>query len=450
MGAAGDGSALALCGLTALAGLLGASPTVLAGGFAITEQSASAAGTATAGAAALAEDAGTVFYNPAGMALLEGSQLLAAAQGFFLDNEFTDHGTVDGTGNPISGSEDIRNDIIPIGSLFAVLDLHERVKVGLGITSPFGLASEYDDDWVGRYNTLLSGITTVNINPSMAVRIADWLSLGAGLSVQYAEGRRRNDLDFGSICFNQLLGPGACTGLGILPQGADGRLTIEADDWGVGYNFGILVQPLSGTRIGLAYRSEIHQTLRGDADYDVPAIAAPLTFGGTLFQNTGAKAEITFPSSFSLSLYHELTPQIALLGDVTWTGWHNFETLRIEFENPSQPDTVQEEKWRDTFRYSFGLLYRPAEDYVLRAGFAYDETPVRGALRNPGIPANDRLVFALGGGMEMTKSLAVDFAYTYNHEFDAQVKAFRTESGSVVGTYENRVHILSAQLRWRF
>src|SRR3546814_2054515 len=113
------------------------------------------------------------------------------------DLEFSNRGTVDGIGNPIPGSESLKNGIIPIGSLFGVVEVHERIKLGLGITSPFGLSSEYEDDWVGRYNTLLSGIATVDINPSVAVRIADWLSIGGGVSMQYVEGRRRNDLDFG-------------------------------------------------------------------------------------------------------------------------------------------------------------------------------------------------------------------------------------------------------------
>ena len=422
----------------------------LAGGFAISEQSASVAGSATAGAGALAEDASTVFYNPAGMSYIDGNQLLIAGSAFFLDNEFTNGGTLDGIGNPVSGTESFENPIIPIGSLFAVVELTDRVRLGLGVTSPFGLSSEYDDAWVGRYNTLLSAITTVDINPAVSFRVNDWLSIGAGISAQYAEGRRRNDLDFGTICFNDFFGPAACTGMGILPQGADGRLTIEADDWGFGYNVGVLIALQSQTRIGIAYRSSVHHRLKGDADYDVPGVAAPLTLGGTLFQNTDASAEITLPASLSVSLYHELSPQVALLGDVTWMRWHSFETLRIEFANPQQPDIVQEEDWRDVFRYSIGLRYQPAPPYVVRVGFAYDETPIPDAHRNPGIPGNDRLVFALGAGVRLSETITIDLGYTYNHELDAKVDQFRPESGTVKGEYQNRVHILSGQLRWVF
>ncbi len=421
-----------------------------AGGFAITEHSATSAGSAGAGAAALAEDAGTVFYNPAGMTLIDGHQLMISVNAFFLNNSFDNRGTVDGIGNPIAGTEDLKTPVIPVGSLFGVLNLNDRVKLGLGITSPFGLSSEYEDDWVGRYNTLLSAIATVDVNPAIAFKVNRWLSVGAGVSAQYTEGKRRSDLDFGTVCFNDFFGPGACTGLGIVPQGADGRLSIEASDWGFGYNFGVLISPQPGTRIGIAYRSSIHHRLTGDADYDVPAAAAPLTLGGTLFQDTDASVEITLPASLSASVYHELSPKFALLGDVTWTRWHSFETLRIEFANTNQPDIVQKEEWNDSFRYSVGFRYQPAEPYVIRLGFAYDQTPIPDANRNPGIPGNDRLVFALGAGLRLLDSMKVDFSYTYNHELDAQVDQFRPESGRVVGEYQNRVHILTAQLRWTF
>jgi len=433
-----------------LGDLAGGCEAVLAGGFAITEQSASAAGTATAGAGAIAEDAGTVFYNPAGMSFLESDQLLIAGNVFFLDNDFSNRGTADGTGNPIVGTEDFKNPVIPVGSLFGVVELTDGIKLGLGITSPFGLSSEYEDEWVGRYNTLLSAITTIDINPAVSVRVTDWLSIGAGFSAQFAEGRRRNDLDFGTICFNQFFGPGSCTALGLVPQGADGRLTIKASDWGFGYNLGVLIAPQPQTRIGIAYRSEVHHRLEGDADYDVPAAAMPLTLGGSLFQNTDASAEITLPASLSASLYHELSPQLALLGDITWTRWRSFETLRIDFANPAQPDIVQEEDWKDVFRYSIGLRYKPAEPYVVRLGFAYDETPIRDSLRNPGIPGNDRLVFAIGAGIRLSEAITIDLGYTYNHELDASVRQFRPESGTVAGDYRNRVHILSGQLRWTF
>ncbi len=438
------------CAVLLLGCVAGRSDVAWAGGFAVAEQSASAAGTAAAGAAAAAEDAGTVFYNPAGMVRLDGNHVALVGQAFIPRYQFDNEGTTDGVGGVILGSEDVKREVIPVGSFFAVVSLSERLKLGLGVTSPFGLASEYEEDWVGHYSTLLSGIATVDINPAVAFRITDWLSLGAGVSAQYADGELRNDIDFGTVCFVQLLGPAACDGLGILPQRADGRLDIDMDSWGFGYNLSAMIEPRPDTRLAVIYRSQVHHDFDGGADYSVPSVAEPVTLGGTLFQDTDAAAEITFPASLSVSLYHRLSPQLALLGDVTSTGWSSFETLRIELANPAQPDIVQEEDWRDSFRYALGLHYQPTEHWIARAGIAYDETPVPNSLRNPGIPGNDRFVLGLGAGYRLSSAVALDLAYVYARELEASVEQSRPESGTVRGEYHNSIHILSGQLSWRF
>lgn len=422
-----------------------------AGGFEIREHGASAAGTATAGTAAIGEDASTVFYNPAAMTLLDEDQAVFSGNLFILNNDYDNEATIDVAGGTIDGNEKIQNGVIPVPSLFAVWSVTDQIRFGIGVTAPFGLASEYDDDWVGRYNTRLSSLNTIDFNPAVAMRVTDWLSLGAGMSVQYAKGERLNTLDFGGICFSASgLGPGGCTALGIVPQGADGELELTADDWGIGYNLGMLLQPTSNFRIGIAYRSQIHHRLDGRANFTVPANAELLTAGGTLFQDTDASAKITLPERLSLSLYYELSPRLALLGDVTWTNWSRFEELKIEFSNTDQPAIVEPEEWHDAFRYSIGVRYQMTEEWVARTGIAFDETPVHGSLRNPGIPGNDRIVFALGAGYRLSDAMGIDFAYTYNREFEASVNESRPDSGTIVGDYHNSVHILSAQAVWRF
>ncbi len=421
-----------------------------ASGFEIREHGASAAGTATAGTSAIGEDASTVFYNPAAMTLLDEDQAVFSGNLFILNNDYDNETTIDVAGGTIDGNEKIQNGVIPVPSLFAVWRVTDEIRIGMGVTAPFGLASEYDEDWVGRYNTRLSGLNTIDFNPAVAVRVTDWLSLGAGMSVQYAKGERLNTLDFGGICFGASgLGAAGCTALGLVPQGADGELELTADDWGIGYNLGILLEPTSTFRIGVAYRSQIHHRLDGRANFTVPAIAEPLTAGDTLFQDTDASAEITLPERLSLSLYYELSLRLSLLGDVTWTNWSRFEELRISFSN-DQPAIVEPEDWRDTFRYSIGARYRVTDEWVARAGFAFDETPIRDSLRNPGIPGNDRLVFALGAGYRLSDAMGIDFAYTYNRELEASMNESRPDSGTIIGEYHNSVHILSAQAVWRF
>ena len=440
---------------TALAAFLAASMSPLtwsdahAGGFELRTQGASGAGTATAGAAATGEDASTVFYNPAAMTLLEQSQVMFAGQLYIPDLEYDNRAATDATGGAIAGSERLMNEPAVVPSLFGVWNVADRVRVGFGLTSPFGLATEYDEDWVGKYNTYYTRLQTFDFNPAVGSRVTDWLSVGAGASVQYAKAERRNMLDFGSICFNSGLGSGTCSALGLTPQAADGRLELTADDWSVGYNVGVLLQPTPKLRVGLAYRSRIHQRLDGTADFTVPEVAEPLTADGA-FQDTHASAEITLPERASLSLYYQATQQLALLGDVTWTAWSRFDELQVDFDNPAQPPIAEPEDWDDSFRYSIGARYRVTDEWVARVGFAFDETPIDGDLRNPGIPGNDRLVFALGAGYRLSDAVNVDFAYTYNRELDASIDQSRSDSGTIEGDYNNSTHVLTAQAVWRF
>lgn len=423
--------------------------SALAGSFELRTQGASGAGTATAGAAATGEDASAVFYNPAAMTLLDESQALFAGQLYIPDLDYGNRGATDATGGTMSGNEKLTNEPAFVPSLFGVWAVDDRVRLGFGLTSPFGLATEYDDDWVGRYNTYYTSLRTFDFNPVVAIRVTDWLSVGAGASVQYAKADRRNMLDFGSICFNSGLGGGTCSALGLTPQAADGRLELTADDWSVGYNVGLLVQPTPRFRVGLAYRSRVHQRLDGRADFTVPDVAAPLTATGA-FQDTNASTEITLPERASLSLYYEATPRLVLLGDVTWTAWSRFEELRVEFDNPAQPSFSETEEWDDSFRYSIGARYQVTDEWVARVGFAYDETPIDSDLRNASIPGNDRLVFALGAGYRFSDAVSVDLAYTYNHELEASINQSRSDSGTIEGEYNNSTHLLTAQVVWRF
>ena len=420
-----------------------------AGGFELRTQGASGAGTATAGAAAIGEDASTVFYNPAAMTLLEKSQVIFGGQLYVPDLDYDNRRATDGTGGIIAGSDDLTNEPAIVPNLFGAWSVTDRVRVGFGLTAPFGLATEYDEDWVGRYNTFYIQLQTFDFNPAIAMRVTDWLSVGAGASVQYAKADRRNMLDFGSICFNSGLGSGTCSALGLTPQAADGRLELTADDWSVGYNVGILLQPTSRFRVGLAYRSRIHQNLDGTADFTVPEAAEALTANGA-FQDTHASAEITLPERASLSLYYEATPRLVLLGDVTWTAWSHFDELRIDFDNPAQPPLAESEEWNDSFRYSIGARYQVTDEWVARAGFAYDETPIDSDLRNPGIPGNDRLVFALGAGYRLSDAINIDLAYTYNRELEVSMDQSRSDIGTIEGNYNNSTHLLAAQMVWRF
>jgi long-chain fatty acid transport protein len=421
-----------------------------AGGFAITEQAASSAGFALAGVSAWSGDASTVFFNPAGMSRLEDPEVASAAHLIWPDNGFRNRGSFDPAGNPVAGSGSIDNVPALLGDLFAVMPVTERIHLGIGITAPFGLSSNYDDDWPGRYNTLRSAILTVDVNPAIAVRLDEHVTIGFGASLQYARGERRNALDLGSLCPSVLgVTPADCAAIGLVPQGADGSLFIEADGWAAGFNAGVLVE-LPPVRLGLAYRSEMHHNLEGDADFSVPAVAQPITLGGNLFVDTNAAAEIVLPETVRLDAAIEAGDGWTLLAGVTWTRWSRFKSLVVEFDNPNQPTVSQAESWRDTFRYAVGAEWKLDDMITLRGGGAYEETPTRDTTRNPGIPQGDRHAVAVGAGFALLPQASLDLAYSYNWESNADVEQARADFGVVTGTWDNSVHVVSAQLNWRF
>jgi long-chain fatty acid transport protein len=427
-----------------------------AAGFALIEQSASGLGNAYAGGAASAEDASTVFFNPAGMTLLGGQQLSVAghiiAPSAKFQNEGSTHVLQSATGIPLlgdNGGDGGVTKVVP--NAYYTRKLTDRLVIGLGINAPFGLATDYDQGWVGRYHALESDVLTVNINPSVAYKVTDRLSVGAGLNVQYFKAKLSNAIDFGTLDVLGKLGLPAGA-LHLVPQLSDGFVRLEGDSWGVGYNLGVLYEFTKDTRAGIAYRSRIKHTLEGDADFsNVPAGLAPVP----VFKNTGVKADITVPDSLSVSVFHSLTPEWKIMADFTWTNWSLFKELRVRFDNPNQPDAATTENWQDSYRYSLGLTYTPNPTWTFRTGVAYDTSAVADAQhRTPRIPDNNRIWTAIGLGYRVSQAVSVDLGYAHlfinNAGVDKSPTGEDAVRGGLKGTYDLGIDIVSAQINLRF
>ena len=431
-----------LLSILAILGVTNISPSTLASGFAITEQSVKNVGNAAAGGAALAEDASTIFFNPAGLTRLSGNSVEGAGYIIFANTTFQNQGSVLVNGESLSGGEGGNggvNSFIP--NFYAFWSVSEQVKLGIGISPPFGLATEYDRNWVGRYQAIESRLTTVNINPSVAVKLTDTLSLGGGLNFQYADAKLSNAIDFGLI--------GQIAGLGTQPQQLDGQVKISGDDWSVGYNLGLLYEPTDNTRVGLAYRSAVTHNLQGNADFTVPNAARALTATGR-FLDSDAEAVLKLPDSLSLSVYQNLSDRWAIMGDLTWTNWSRFRELRIKFDNPVQPDTVEPENWKDTFRLGLGVNYTVSDAWKLRAGVAYDPGPVREEFTTARIPDGDRTWLAFGFSYQPSSSLSLDFAYAHIFFDDRSINRSTPLAGTLRGKFESQVDIIGLQLSWKF
>ncbi|MBN1269364.1 MAG: outer membrane protein transport protein [Kiritimatiellae bacterium] len=434
-------SFFALLGLVVLC----VAPRIARGaGFAIVEQSGRTIGQAFAGATVSAADPSCLYFNPACATKLSGDNAAVAAHLILPTFEFNN----EGSNYPLLGGVPLAGDnggnggvdaFVP--NLYGTHQMSDRLTLGVSINAPYGLTTEYDAGWVGRYQGLKTELTTLHVTPSAAWKINDRFSIGAGLSAAYIEADLTSAVDLGGILAAQGV-PGA------VPQALDGRAKVEGDDWGLGFNLGLLAAPTESSRIGMAYRSPIQHTLEGDATFSVPAAAQVLNSMG-LFVDCDGKADLDLPETVSLGASQKVGDALTLFADVMWTGWSRFDELRVEYDS-AQPDSVTEEDWEDTWRYAVGVSYDYSDKWTLRVGTAYDETPIPDKEhRTPRIPDGDRLWLALGAGYQAAEDVVVDAAYVHLFIDDTDVDHIGPTGDRLLGTYEGEVDILSLQVTWR-
>ncbi|MHB1142032.1 MAG: OmpP1/FadL family transporter [Sulfuricaulis sp.] len=450
--------------VTSVVCLVSHSSPVSAAAFALIEQGVKGLGNAYAGGAASAEDASTVFFNPAGMTRLSGRQAIAAGHLIRPSSKFSDGGShISNTlgGAPLTGGDGgDAGELAVVPNLYYVQEFANGYRFGLGINAPFGLATDYDDDWKGRYQAIRSEIITININPALAFKAGDRLSLGGGINLQYIDAELTSAVDYTVACFSAL-GAGTCSanglGVGTLQSSAtSGMSSNTADDLSWGYNLGLLYEFSPDTRVGLAYRSKISHKLEGTGDFTIPTAAS--TAGGAVgptlsavFADSNIFARITLPEMISASFYHQLDSKWAVMGDVTHTRWSRLPELRIDFENSLKSDGVEALNWENTWRYSVGATYFQDDRWTWRGGIAFDETPIPNPeSRTARLPDNDRKWLAVGGSYHGSKGMTVDFGYAHLFISDPQINRTGALGDVLIGTYSNTVDILSAQLNWNY
>jgi len=433
--------------------------------FQIAENSASGIGNAFAGGAAIAEDASTVWYNPAGMTRLKDRQLVVS--GHYIHPSFTASVNSASTvfGSPIGGGGGEAGEPALVPNLYGTYPVTGRFTLGAGMNAPFGLATDYDSTWAGRYHALRSDIKTVNVNLAGAFKFNDALSAGAGINYQQLEAELTQAVDFFTLCtagtFLSIPGAINCAAGGGFSQpinSNDGKAKVAAKGDAWGYNLGVLAQ-LGDTRLGLAYRSKMKYKLDGSLDITAPPSvpSALLTNPNFRLVDSGARADVTLPSTLSLSIYQELGRGWAVIADVTRTNWKDLPELRIMFDS-GQADSVVTLNLKDVYRYAFGATYKPNGSWVLRAGVALDRSPVTSASdRTPRLPDSDRRWLSVGAGLQASAKLNLDFGYTYIRldnssvtKTDGGVGTENFSRGNLSVDYKGSVQILSAQARWMF
>jgi long-chain fatty acid transport protein len=440
-----------ICALAIVhAGLLHCSEADAAG-FALNEMSAAAIGGAFAGAGATAEDISTIYYNPAGLSRMAGRQFMVSGSLVRPSVRFDNQGSLSAARTTMRGGNGgDAGDLSLVPALYFATDLVSGWRFGIGLQSPFGLKTDYEADWAGRYQALRSELKTVNINPTLSYALSESLSLGMGISAQYAKVELSRAIDFGSACIGAL-GPTTCARAGFLPQAKDGKVTLDGSDWAFGFNLGLLYAPTQATRFGLAYRSHIrHELSGGEARFDKPAgLPAPLAAAAS-FSDTSARAGLDLPETVNLSAYTELDSRWAVMGDINWTRWSRFNELRIRFDNGA-PDSVVPEQWRNVIRVGLGASYRYSDAWKLRGGISYEQSPVKDAFRTPSVPDAARKLVAVGVQYKPSPRTAWDLGYAHVFIKDAAIsRADPPLGGTLTGSYDNNVNILSIQFTQAF
>lgn len=393
----------------ALLSLMGMAGGAQGAGYALIEQNASGLGNAYAGQAAVAQDASTVFFNPAGLTSLQGQEIVVAGHLIRPSAEFS--GTATPTNSTLSGGNAGQSAFLP--NFYYAMAIKPGLAFGLGVNAPFGLTTKYDTPWAGMTQAVNSQLKTINLNASVGWDVTPQISLGFGLNWQTI------DASLSKSANAALYAP----------------IVLDGKDAGsLGWNAGLMYRLDEASRLGLAYRSEIKHELTGDLSIPIP-------------MTVDAKAEVTLPATLSISYFRHLSKTWDVLADVTWTGWSSFDKLSTV--SVLVTDTIPE-NWNDTWRYSLGANMHTSDTLTWRLGLAYDQTPVPDVThRTPRIPDEDRIWLAFGAQYRLSEGASIDAGYAHLFVRDAQIN--HTEGSlTLTGKYENTVDILSVQYRHRF
>jgi long-chain fatty acid transport protein len=401
----------------------------LASGFQLIEQNASSLGNAYAGSAAVADNASTVHFNPAGMTALsprEFSLGLGAVRPSF---KFRDRGSQTGF---LGGSTGDAGHWAAVPNAYLSWALSQDLYLGVGFGAPFGLATEYDDGWAGAAQSVEFDIKTYNLNPSIAYRLNDRVSIGFGINWQRMEAKYERAISVAA------------------PALAASQAILDADSSAWGWNAGVLFRLSDATRLGLSYRSAIEHELEGDLE-----IRGPVAGTNPALASGDARTKVELPDTFILSIAHRLDSRWELLGDLSWTGWSSIEQVNItRTSGVLTGTTVQtlDAQFRDTWRVALGATYQYDEAWKFRFGVAYDQSPVRDKERRlVALPDNNRTWVTLGMQWKPNRASALDVGLAYIHLPNTRIDSNQVDAnpalnrGRVTGEYDSSGLLLGVQ-----
>lgn len=428
--------AQALLGATALS-VLAVATDAQAAGFAIREQSTTSQGVSFAGAAAGGNGSiSGMFWNPAVITQNPGWISENHAAGIIPQSDVDiDPVASSGPGGaPLAafagGVGDTSSDIgqaAIVPSSYSSYQVNDMLFLGLGMNSPFGLVTDPDNGWAGRFHALTSDVLTFNINPVMALKLNDMLSVAAGVQVNYINARLRSATPLAAVP----------------PPVPEGNVRVKGTDWGAGVTAGLTLKPYEGTTLGVGYRSRIKHELDGNARIDTGAGVVSLG---------GITGKITLPDTVTIGLRQEITPDWAVLAGFEWANWSQFKNLTINTDAGGVLSTTPE-NWDDSYFFSLGVEHRWNEQLTVRAGVAYEDSPVPDSFRTPRIPDADRFWLSAGASYQYNDWLSFDLAYTHIFVDDAPINLSLADNptrGALVGDADGSVDIIGVAVRFNW
>jgi long-chain fatty acid transport protein len=423
--------------------LLFATTRADAAGFGVFTQGASGLGQANA---VVAHPIGpsSLYFNPALLTQVPGTQVEAGTTAVFSDREFK---------SSLTGRTEESEEEVQFPSTFYLAhQFNDQVTAGLGVFFPFGLSTEWDENWDGRYIATNSDLFTTNINPVVAWRPIPQLSVAAGLDVLYLDAELERKVNSTVIGF--VANPPG--GLGPL---SDVNQKFTGDGWGVGYNLGLALQVSENIDFGATYRSHVDVNVDGDARFDVPADATVAGLG-QLFPKTGGEADIRLPAQAIFGLAWAATEKLTLEAGARWEDWSSFDELKIELDQPilQQSQDITPRDWNDTWAFNLGGQYRFNDMVTLLAGYLYADNPVPDSTFDPSIPDSDAHLFTLGTDLTFGR-FSVSLAYGFEHHEDRTKNnaigdpldpAGQNPLSSANGEYKTDIHLVATSVAYRF
>lgn len=436
---------------------LGAAGAVQAGGFMLFEQSVAGLGRAYAGAGLQGDDLSATFYNPAGITMLKGDQ-------------FQFGGVFAGMDLPVTTTEgekdNGRKHAVPIPNMYFTHQINDEWYAALGITVPFGMATEYGRGWGANDRGMNAEIKVFDINPNIAYKVNDKISVGLGFSAQYALAHFES-----AVKASQVSTAAAAAGSYVDGKYIYGRLA--ADSWALGYNLGMTWQPTDDLKFGISYRSKVKHTADGtyrlgsnissteasalsSINAALGAMASAIAGNGSSYAiTTGGHAALTAPQNVILSGWWKATPKWGVGAMVRWTDWSTFDTLDITNDSAAlnkigMGKTSVKNEWRDSWFFSIGTDYQINDEWTIRGGAAYEKSPVNDRYRLAIIPDSDRIWLTVGATWHVTKNLQGDFGFGFIRAI-GNGDLFNEHSGVKEGELDySNAYMFGAQMVYKF